>query len=77
MTVTARDLLAEATERAQGEVPETAAIGSYEPWDSLAHIRLFTALEAALGRELTSEEAAGISSVATLQAVLDGSEDRP
>lgn len=72
----ARELVALAIECAEPDVPETTAIGSFDQWDSLAHIRLFAALEAELGRELTSLEAAEICSVAAVQAVLDGSKNR-
>ncbi|MBY8976454.1 acyl carrier protein [Rhodobacteraceae bacterium NNCM2] len=71
MSAKARTLLAAATERPEAEIPKDAAIGTFEAWDSLAHIRLFAALEQELGRETTPEEAVSITSLDTLQAVLD------
>lgn len=74
MTDTARDLLATAVEQPAGDLPDDAAIGTFEPWDSLAHVRLFAALETALGRQLTSDEAISIRSLGSLAAVLDGAD---
>ncbi|MGI9383359.1 MAG: acyl carrier protein [Methyloligellaceae bacterium] len=61
-------------------VPDDARIGGLERWDSLAHMRLLLAIEEALGRELSPEEAAGVESLADVRDVLqvasrpDGSE---
>ncbi|MEM8699965.1 MAG: hypothetical protein AAGF44_12385, partial [Pseudomonadota bacterium] len=56
----ARAILAEAVSRPVGEIPDDAAIGMLEGWDSLAHIRLIAGIEAALDRPLTTEEVIGV-----------------
>lgn len=39
-------------------------------WDSLRYVRLVVAIEEKLGRELTDEEAEGLSTVGDVQALL-------
>ena len=51
-------------------VPPDAAIGEIVAWDSLAHLRLIMSIEAKLGHELTTEEAAGIVSLADVARLL-------
>ncbi len=45
----ARQLLAAAMEMDPADVPDDAAIGRVKNWDSLAHMRLITALEEYIG----------------------------
>ena len=71
MTNRARDMLAEAVNLPAEDLADDAAIGTVEGWDSLAHIRLITAIERFLGRELTTDEAISINSLASLGRVLD------
>lgn len=52
----ARTLLADATGVEAAAVPETARIGRFEPWDSLAHMRLILAIEEQIGRMLDPDE---------------------
>ena len=66
----ARSLAAEAFRVAPDVVPSDAAIGEIDAWDSLAHLRLIMALEAKLGRELTTEEAAGIVNLGDVARVI-------
>ncbi|MBK8085300.1 MAG: acyl carrier protein [Devosia sp.] len=40
-------------------------------WDSLAHMRLMLGIEAALGRSLTADEIASITSVRDVARLLD------
>jgi acyl carrier protein len=68
----ARALLASALELAPAAVPDDAAIGTLEAWDSLAHMRLIAGIEKALGRELPAGEVVAIASLADVAAILDG-----
>ena len=52
-------------------VPEDARIGSFERWDSLAHLRLMLALEAEVGRELDAEEVVRIECLDDVRALLE------
>ena len=56
----ARGLLAEAIGTDFAAVPEDARIGQFDPWDSLAHLRLILSLEEQLGRPLDSDEVIGV-----------------
>ena len=67
---TARDLLAEALGLAPGEVGEATALESCEAWDSLAHFRIVTALEARLGRSLDPMEIVGLRGFADVAKLL-------
>ncbi|MEL6478721.1 MAG: phosphopantetheine-binding protein [Pseudomonadota bacterium] len=68
----ARTLLAGAVNLPEADLPADAAIGSLEGWDSLAHIRLITALEEALERPLTTEEVIGVNTLDSITALLPG-----
>jgi acyl carrier protein len=68
---TARRLLAEAVHAELAAVPDDARIGSFERWDSLAHLRLVLALEAEVGRELDAEEVVGIECLNDVRALLE------
>ena len=68
---TARRLLAEAVHAELAAVPEDARIGSFERWDSLAHLRLMLALEAEVGRELDPEEIVRIECLDDVRALLE------
>lgn len=57
-------LLATALQVEPGEVPQDAAIGTTERWDSLAHMRLVLAIEESLGKQLTTDEMLAIESYA-------------
>ena len=66
----ARLVAAEAIGIPAEDLTDDAAIGSLEAWDSLAHLRLVMAVEETLGRELSTEEAAGLLSFADVQRLL-------
>lgn len=74
MSDAARKLLGEMTRQEADAIPPDAAIGTFDPWDSLAHVRLFVALEEKLGRSLTSHEAVSIRSLKDVQLLLDAAE---
>ncbi len=59
----ARRLIADATERPLTDIPENASIATLPAWDSLAHVRLIIAIEAALGAPLQTDEMLSIDSV--------------
>jgi acyl carrier protein len=52
----AKTMLADATGVDVAAVPETARIGRFEPWDSLAHLRLILDIEEQIGRMLDPNE---------------------
>ncbi len=76
MTLTtsrARALLADALELPPERVPDDAAIGTVEAWDSLAHMRLVQGIEEALSRELTPEEIVGLAQLGDVERLLAAS----
>ena len=66
----AKKLLAEATHADAATVPDGARIGSFERWDSLAHLRLILAIEEMIGRRLDPDEAVEIESLQDVAALL-------
>lgn len=66
----ARKLLAEAINRAEADVPDDAMIDNLEAWDSLAHMRLLTALEQRLGQPLAPNLVVSIRSLDDIGEVL-------
>lgn len=66
----ARALVAAALERRLDEVPPDGTIASVPGWDSLGHVRIVLALEAARGQPLKAEEIATLHSVAAVAAAL-------
>jgi len=59
----AKQMLAEAADRPLAEVPDNAAIGNWDGWDSLSHMRLVLALEEQLNIELSPEELVELDSL--------------
>lgn len=66
----ARILLADALNADVARVPEDARIGGVEEWDSIAHLRLILALEAAIGRQLDPDEVVAIESLSDIEALV-------
>jgi acyl carrier protein len=66
----AREILAEALQKEPGDLSDETTIGSDGAWDSLAHTRLLLAMEARLGRELSSDEVAEIDSLRAVARIL-------
>lgn len=66
----AKRLLAGAIDADHATIPEDARIGSFEHWDSLAHMRLLLAVEKLLGRQLDPEEVAAIESLEHIETLL-------
>jgi acyl carrier protein len=63
-------VLAQALGIGVGAVHETAAIGTQEGWDSLAHMCLVAEIEAVLGRRLTVDQILAIASLDGIVRVL-------
>ena len=68
----ARTLLAEALAVGPESLPDDATLATVRAWDSLAHLRLILAIEAARGRPLAVEEALAITGLADVARALDG-----
>jgi acyl carrier protein len=68
----ARDLVAAALELPADEVPADSDVETLPAWDSLGHVRVILALEAALARTLTSGELAQVRSIADVGRLLRG-----
>ena len=66
----ARRLIGEGLGIGPQSVPDDAAIGTLEAWDSLGHMRIILALEAALGRELSPEAVAAVGSLGDIAQTL-------
>ena len=66
----AKDLLAGATQRQPGEIPDNASVSSFDGWDSLSHMRLIMAMEEKMGRELPPEAVVDIASLADVAKYL-------
>ena len=67
----ARGLLASAMEMDAADIPDDAAIGRLDNWDSLAHMRLIMALEQHMGAPLTPDTVVGLGSLADVVTVLE------
>jgi acyl carrier protein len=67
----ARSLLADATGVDVAAVPDAARIGQFEPWDSLAHMRLILAIEERIGRMLDPNETIQIDCLEDVARVLN------
>ena len=67
----ARQLLAAAFEVAADQVPQDAALDSYDRWDSLGHVQILLRIEQTLGRPLEAEEALAVVDLASVQSLLD------
>ena len=69
-SVQAKKLLAEAANYDSAMIPDDVRIGTFERWDSLAHLRLVLAIEQKIGRQLDPDEAVRIESLADVVALL-------
>jgi len=63
-------LVAEALQVDASVLSDDLRIGGIDAWDSLAHMRLLTAIEERLGKPLDAETAAGIESLRDIERVL-------
>ncbi len=66
----AKKLLAEAANCDTAIIPDDVRIGTFERWDSLAHLRLVLAIEQQIGRQLDPDEAFRIESLTDVAALL-------
>lgn len=60
-------LLATAARVAEADVPADAAVGNWELWDSLTHMRLMLLIEERLGRMLSPEEILAVGTLGDLR----------
>ena len=67
----ALSLMAEAFGVTQDSLNANLSLGGVPAWDSLGHMRLLLAIEAAIGRQMTTVEAAGIENVAAIVRLLE------
>lgn len=67
----ARVMLAESLGVSPAVVPDDASMETFDRWDSLAHMRIILALEAALVRPLETEEMLAVIDLESLQRLLD------
>jgi len=51
-------------------ISDDVRIGTFERWDSLAHLRLVLAIEQQIGRQLDADEAIRIESLADVAALI-------
>jgi acyl carrier protein len=68
--VQAKKLLAEAANCESAMIPDDVRIGTFERWDSLAHLRLVLAIEQKIGRQLDPDEAIRIESLTDVAALI-------
>ncbi len=67
----AKDLLAGATQRQAGEIPDDASVTSFDGWDSLSHMRLIMAMEEKMGKELPPEAVVDIACLSDVAKYLN------
>ena len=63
-------MLAEAFNCDPNEVPDSAQIGNYDRWDSLAHLRLILAIEEKINRQLDPDEMVRITNLNDIACLL-------
>jgi acyl carrier protein len=68
--VQAKKLLAEAANCDLKMIADDVRIGTFDRWDSLAHLRLVLAIEQQIGRQLDLDEAIRIESLGDVAALL-------
>ena len=66
----AKLLLAAAFEVTPDEIPDNASIETYEPWDSLGHVKVIMRVEEVLGRALETEEVVSIFDLYSIAGLL-------
>lgn len=71
----ARMLIAEAIERPLSDVPNDASIATLPAWDSLAHVRLMLAIEAALEAPLQTDQMLSIDSANKIANLLNANRE--
>lgn len=66
----AKGLIAGCVNQPAAAVADDAAIGTLEGWDSIAHISIVLAIEARVGRNLTSDEIIAVTGVVSVADIL-------
>lgn len=67
-----RRILAAGLELAETSIPEDASFETMEEWDSIAHMRIVMAIEAEIGRPVTTDEVLQLMSLSDVNAILGG-----
>jgi len=67
-----RRLIAEAVDTSIEEVNPESTMANLEGWDSLNHIKIIVALEEQFGVTFNDDEIVTVTSVAAIEAVLNG-----
>ena len=70
LSARARQVLATALGLDPARLPDDAASGRTEEWDSLAHMRWVAAIEAELGRQISAEAIVSLASLGDVERVL-------
>jgi len=70
MGLNAKELIGRAFDMTADAVPDNASLETFEPWDSLGHVKIIMTLEEAIGRPLDTEEALQVASVVDLERLL-------
>lgn len=73
---TARRLLADATGCEISQIEDQASIGTFDPWDSLAHMRLILAIEAETGAQIAPETVVDLASLQDVATLLANQQER-
>lgn len=68
--VSAQSILSEALGLPDADIAEDMTLETSPAWDSLAHLRVVLALEAAIGRPLEPEEVFSIGGVSDVEKLL-------
>lgn len=67
-----KKILAAGLELPESSIPENASLETMDAWDSLAHMRIVLAVEAEIGRPVTTEEILQLMSLADVNAIVCG-----
>lgn len=70
-TASAHDILSEALGLPEADITEDMTLETSPAWDSLAHLRVVLAIEAAIGRPLEPEEVFSIDGVSDVANILE------
>jgi len=68
--IESRSILAKATNTTVEQVPDDAALESFDRWDSIAHMNLILGLEEKMGRQLETSEIISIVDLDSIKAIL-------
>lgn len=67
----AKKILADALEVAISDIPDDASLEEFEFWDSLGHVRLISAIESSIHRQLETLEILGLVDLKSLAQLIN------